>query len=133
MTHPDQHTGPAKEHDAAKALEEYQKSITYPARLARPKELSPCTPGATQLLTERVIYSSDTPEDTKHRPQAFWARGNTSHDPDSPHACPSEEGYWDTSYFNDWHYAISQCRILLCHYDLTSLRLMYRDLNAGPD
>ncbi|KAF2828893.1 hypothetical protein CC86DRAFT_269639, partial [Ophiobolus disseminans] len=122
-----------KGHSAAKALDLYKASITFPAHLASPDQIPPIAPGPTRSRTRTLTYSPDTPENTKHRPQAFWGRGYTSHDPDSPHACPSEEGYWDTSYFNDWRFAVSQCRILLVQYGPDSLDLIYRDMNAGPD
>jgi len=60
-----------------------------------------------------------------------WSRG--SQDPDSPHACPTEDGYWDTSNRNNWHFVVSQCRILLLRFNPATLGLEYDELNAGPD
>jgi hypothetical protein len=115
-----------------KALDMYEKSIHFPTTLGVATESTPAKCRGKQRKS--IVYAPDTPEDTKHRPQAFWARNLSSHDPGSPHACPSADGYWDTSYYNDWRFAVSQCRILLCYYpDDVSLKLKYRDLNMSAD
>jgi hypothetical protein len=132
LVHPDVDTTSTLDHSATKALEKYQKDVTYPARLVDPDALTLATPNRPRQHSKKMSYSPDTPETTNHRPQALWARSYPSHDPDSPHACRSDDEYWDTSHHNDWHFAVSQCRILLCYYDdAASPALKYRDLNDG--
>ncbi|KAL5114465.1 hypothetical protein ACEQ8H_007662 [Pleosporales sp. CAS-2024a] len=136
LAHTDRGMDNVMEYSATAALHEYRKSISFPARLQDPvgSKSAPQTRAAKRLRERKLTYSADTPDDTAHRPQALWARSTASHDPDSPHACPSEEGYEDTSYFNNWHFSVSQCRILICYCpDTEDDELRYRDLNAGPD
>jgi hypothetical protein len=125
----------ANAYGTVKALELYQTSIDFPTTSGVAPQTPLSTPAKRRLKEKKKIeYSPDTPENTRHRPQSLWSRTMSSHDPNSPHACPSDEGYWDTSYCNDWHFNVSQCRILLCSYpDEETLKLEYRDLNAGPD
>jgi hypothetical protein len=125
----------ANAHSAVKALQMYKGSINFPSTSG----VAPHTPLSTPAKRrskekKRIVYSPDVPETTKHRPPTLWSRATSSHDPDSPHACPSDEGYWDTSHYNDWRFSISQCRILLCSYPSDeSLKLEYVDLNTSPN
>jgi hypothetical protein len=124
----------ASKYCAVKALDMYRKSITFPTTLGVAPQTPLSTPSRHCLVEKKsIIYSPDTPENTNHRPQAFWSRNLRSHDPNSPHACPSAEGYWDTSHYSDWRFVMSQCRILLCYFpdDDENLCMQYRDLNAG--
>jgi hypothetical protein len=125
----------ANAHGAVKALEMYKDSINFPSSNGFAPQTPFSTPAKQRLKEKKnIVYSPDTPETTKHRPQTLWSRAMSSHDPNSPHACPSDEGYWDTSHFNDWHFSISQCRILLCSYpDAESLKMEYVDLNVPPN
>tara|TARA_R110002003_G_scaffold55_5_gene4998 strand:- start:56616 stop:57878 length:1263 start_codon:yes stop_codon:yes gene_type:complete len=132
LAHPDVDTTSSQNHSATKALEKYIKNLTNPATLTDSKHLTLATPTRVRDTGKSLSYSPDTPQNTNHRPQALWARSYPSHDPNSPHSCRSDDGYWDTSYHNDWHFAVSQCRILLCYYDdEASLDLKYRELNGG--
>jgi hypothetical protein len=132
VAHPERDVEIVKEHGAKKALEQYETGIAYPARLAEPDQVLPATPSSKRARTKHQTYSYDTPNNTKHRPQGVWLRGGSSYDADSPHACPSDEGYWDTSYYRDWRFAISQCRILLVRYDSDTGEPQYSDKNTGP-
>jgi hypothetical protein len=132
--HGDDHV--ASKYGAVKALEMYRKSITFPTTSGVAPQTPKSTPNRRRLVEKKsIMYSPDTPENTNHRPQAYWARNLTSHDPNSPHACPSADGYWDTSHYNDWRFVVSQCRILLCYFphDDEYVEMEYRDLNAGAD
>jgi hypothetical protein len=98
-------------HSASAALNKYRKNLTFPARLRNLESRSaPQTPTTKRLREKKFGYSPDAPENTAQRPQGCWARGLTSHNSDSPHAYPSSEGYEDTSYFNSWHFSVSQRR-----------------------
>jgi hypothetical protein len=134
LANPEYDMDGAKKYGATKAPEEYQNNITYFGQLAGFAELGnlpPKTLGSARLRNKCITHAPDTPEDSQHRPQALWSRSYSSHDPNSPHVCPSKEGYWDTSFHSSWQYTISQCRILLCYWDVVSDLIVYRDLNAG--
>jgi hypothetical protein len=124
----------ASKYGAVKALDMYRKSITFPTTSGVAPQTPLSTPSRHRLVEKKsIMYSPDTPEDTNHRPQAFWYHNLRSHDPNSPHACTSAEGYWDASHYSDWRFVVSQCRILLCYFpaDDENLEMQYRDLNAG--
>ncbi|KAH4091605.1 hypothetical protein HBH48_094790 [Parastagonospora nodorum] len=132
LAHPEQDVGLPMAYSATQALKNYHRTLTFPARLSEVQ--APQTPTNKRLKEKKLEYSPDTPQDTRHRPSTLWGRYLSSHDPDSPHACASPEGYQDTSYYHNWHFCVSQCRILFCHYvDKESLLLHYHDLNAGAD
>jgi hypothetical protein len=133
LAHPERDIEVVKEQGAKKVLDLYERGIVYPARLAEPDQVPHATPRSKRSRTKHQTYSYDTPDNTKHRPQSAWNRGGSCYDPDSPHACPSDEGYWDTSYYSDWRFAISQCRILLMRFIPDIPELQYSDVNAGPD
>lgn len=133
LAHPEKEvTQGVKEHGAATALALYQASIVFPARLTGPDEVPPVTLGRKRAAAKHLTYSPDTPEETNHRPSSLWFRRG-SQKTDSPHACLSEEGYWDTSNYNNWHFAVSQCRILLLRFVSLPMTLEYEDINIGPD
>lgn len=132
LAHPEQDVDLPMAHSATTALEKYRKTLTFPARLGDVQ--APQTPTTKRLKNKKLEYSPDTPEDTRHRPQTLWGRYLPTHDPESPHACTLPEGYQDNSYYHNWHFSLSQCRILFCFYvDKQGLMLHYRDLNAGAD
>ena len=132
LAYPEQDVDLPMAHSATKALEQYRKTLTFPARLGEVQ--APQTPATKRLKKKKLEYSPDTPEDTRHRPQTLWGRYLPTHDPESPHACTSSAGYQDNSYYHNWHFSLSQCRILFCFYvDKQGLMLHYRDLNAGAD
>jgi hypothetical protein len=138
LAHPDRDMTIVMQHSATSALSQYRKNITFPATIASSPHgaLAPTTPstGRMNKVQKKFQYFPDAPETTKNRPQSLWARNLASYDPKSPHACPDPEGYEDTSYYSDWHFSISQCRILLCYYPTpTSLSLRYRHLNNSSD
>jgi hypothetical protein len=124
------------QHGATTALKKYRKNLSLPVWLGDVElRYNPTTPTTKRSKKEKKFgYSPDTSEKTRDRPQAYWARGSTCYDPDSPHACSYPEGYQDTSYYDSWHFSISRYRILLCYYaDPTSQLLKYRHLNAGTN
>jgi hypothetical protein len=125
----------ANAHGAVKALEMYKEGINFPSTSGMAPHTPLSTPAKWRLKEKKKIaYAPDVPETTNHRPQTLWSRTTSSHDADSPHACPSDEGYWDTSHYNDWRFSVSQCRILLCSYPSDeSLKLEYVDLNTSPN
>ncbi|KAH7078153.1 hypothetical protein BKA63DRAFT_552270 [Paraphoma chrysanthemicola] len=121
LTHPDTNTAYLNAYTARTAVQIYNNEITYPAKLVDPNYIS------LSLITQhlhtagrrkkKVTYSPTTPQSTRHRPHALWARAYPTHDPNSPHACPDPEGWVDTSRYTDWKYVIAQCRILFCYFD----------------
>ncbi|KAF2244060.1 hypothetical protein BU26DRAFT_435151 [Trematosphaeria pertusa] len=118
-----------RQYSAGRAWDLYQKGISFPAHLKQKEE--PATP--TTKKRKQLSFSPDTPEDTKHRPNLLFSRGCPYYNPESPHKCPDQDGWTDTSFLRDYHYAISQCRILLITNDPSLSYLTYRNLNAGPD
>ncbi|EOA83025.1 uncharacterized protein SETTUDRAFT_73551, partial [Exserohilum turcica Et28A] len=100
---------------ATNAMEAYAKGIRFPAQLADEGKAPPYKPPKSKK--KRLSYSSDTPEDTRHRPSGLFARRYPFYDPNSPHRCPDEEGWAETSFKNDWEYTIRQCQLLLCDRD----------------
>ncbi|KAF1921268.1 hypothetical protein BDU57DRAFT_488872 [Ampelomyces quisqualis] len=117
---------------AKKAVEEYERGITFPGPTT-----TVCATGTRSLRARSrrsLSFTPDTPPATRHRPQGLWSRGVATHDAKSPNACPSADGWEDTSHFNSWEYTISQCRILLVYYpNASSTLLRYRDLNDFPN
>jgi hypothetical protein len=124
VEHPATDFEAVKAFGATKAVEAYCKGISFPAQLAEAKQALP--PRITPK--KRLSYSSGTPEKTRNRPNAFYARRCTSYDPDSPHACPDKEGWAETSFKNDWEYNVRQCRLLYCDKDPSLPNVVYREL-----
>lgn len=124
--------GGAKQYGATKAVDTYRRGITFPARLAEVGEVppQPPQPSSSQRKQKRLSYSPGTPEDTRHRPNGLYARGSMVYDPNSPHACPDNEGWEDTSYLHSWQYNVRQCRLLLCNKAPSLPSVVYRELTG---
>jgi hypothetical protein len=116
-----------RKYAATKAVEKYRKGITFPAELAEDKSEIGTPPRKIQKK-KRLSYSPGTPQNTRHRPNCFYSRGMTSYDPDSPHACPDDEGWADYSFSRDWEYNVRQCRLLLCDKEPSLPKVTYREL-----
>jgi hypothetical protein len=115
-------------YSAKTAVDTYAKGVQFPARLAETGQTAPRTP-ANQAQKKRLSYSPDTPEDTRHRSSAIFARQCTAYDPDSLHRCPEEAGWVETSFKNSWEYNVRQCRTLLCNKDPSDPEVTYRELS----
>jgi hypothetical protein len=116
-----------REYAATKAVEKYRKGIKFPAELAEDKSEIRTPPRKIQKK-KRLSYFPGTPQDTRHRPNCFYSRGMTSYDPESPHACPDDEGWADYSFSRDWEYNVRQCRLLLCDKESSPPNVTYREL-----
>jgi hypothetical protein len=116
-----------REYGATKAVEKYRSNIKFPAELSEDKTEIHTPPRKIQKK-KRLSYSPGTPQDTRHRPNCFYSRGMTSYDPDSPHACPDDEGWADYSFSRDWEYNVRQCRLLLCDKEPSLPNVTYREL-----
>ncbi|RAR05249.1 sec63-like protein [Stemphylium lycopersici] len=125
--HPAANMEAVKEWSATEAMKIYEKNVRFPARLADLDDVAPRTPRRTEQR-KQLSYSPDTPEDTRHRPNGLFARHVTSYDPESPHRCPDEEGWVETSFKNDWEYNIRQCRLLFCDRNPALPDVTYRKL-----
>jgi hypothetical protein len=116
-------------YSAKTAIAVYAKSIQFPARLAEVDQVAPRTP-PRKHEKKCLSYSPDTPEDTRHRSRALYARRHPSYDPESPHRCPGDNGWAETSFNNDWEYNVRQCRLLLCDKDPKETNVTYRELTG---
>jgi hypothetical protein len=124
---PDVDVSASKEHMATKAVEEYRQGIHFPARLADAPPQTP-PPRKTKKVKKRLSYSPETPEETRHTPNSFYSRSMTSYDTNSPHACPYDEGWADSSFNKDWEYNVRQSRLLLCDREPSVPGVTYREL-----
>jgi hypothetical protein len=86
-----------------------------------------------------VSFTPET-EDGSHRPKTSYRRKYYKLNPartkhpyvPGPHACPTTEGWADTSFMNSYRYTIAQSRILLVERFINAPHVTYRDLNTGP-
>ncbi|KAF2852409.1 hypothetical protein T440DRAFT_506787 [Plenodomus tracheiphilus IPT5] len=120
-----------KEHGAVKTVESYHLGHALPEGLTEENVLPPRTPTSMprKAKMKRLSYSPGTPEDTRHQPSNKYARGFASYDPDSPHACPNEEGWADTALRQDWRFNVRQCRLLYCDKDPQGPNVTYKELS----
>ena len=125
--HPTVDVEAARSYSARAAMEVYAKSVQFPGRLAEVDEIVPRTP-TRKGKKKRLSYSPDTPEDTRHRSSGLYARRHPNYDPESPHRCPEDNGWAETSFNNDWEYNVRQCRLLLCDKDPIEKNVTYCEL-----
>ncbi|KAF2687118.1 hypothetical protein K458DRAFT_385939 [Lentithecium fluviatile CBS 122367] len=85
---------------------------------------------ATSRLQRQVSFTAET-LDGSHRKRAQFWRKMRQYIP-GPHACPSPEGWANTSFMSSYPYAISQSRILLIERFPTAPEFVYRNLNCEP-
>jgi hypothetical protein len=126
--HPAMDVEVAHPYSAKTAAEVYAKGVQFPARLADVDRAAPQTP-VNKGPKKRLSYSPDTPEDTRHRSSAMFARNCTAYDLESPHRCPEGNGWVETSFKNSWEYNVRQCRTLLCNKDPSDPDVTYRELS----
>ncbi|KAI4655452.1 hypothetical protein J4E93_000164 [Alternaria ventricosa] len=103
-------------YSARTAVDVYAKGVQFPARLSNADDSALRTP-ASKSKNKRLSYSPDTPEDTRHRSSAFFARKCIAYDANSQYRCPDDEGWAETSFMSSWEYNVRQCRTLLCDKD----------------
>ncbi|KAI4634836.1 hypothetical protein J4E83_002158 [Alternaria metachromatica] len=125
--HPAADVEVVRAYSAKTAVDVYAKGVQFPARVAGPDEVAPRTPTGKERK-KRLSYSPDTPEDTRHRSSAAFARRCLAYDPESPHRCPEEDGWAETSFKNSWEYNVRQCRTLLCNKSPNEPDVTYREL-----
>ncbi|CAA9966723.1 hypothetical protein PTMSG1_10082 [Pyrenophora teres f. maculata] len=122
-----------QKYSATKALDAYAKIVKFPGMAPAPEPISSITPFPSpgQPKKKKLSFSPDVPQETRHRPCAHYFRNCPSvYDPHSPHACPSKEGWAETSFQNDLHYNLCQCRLLLCDRNPSSHgEVTYRELH----
>jgi hypothetical protein len=129
---PERDVSVAREWSAVRAIARYRNNATFAVH----EEIEAVrTEGNKRKIKREVGFSKDTPEETKHRPQATWCRVTTEYTDDGPYACESDKGWCDTSFLRDWTYAIRQSRILFVYEDPapSKSRYVYRELNTGPE
>jgi hypothetical protein len=121
---------------AVEAMRRYRDNATFATHGKGEGVRTPAPEKNEKKKKKREVgFAEDTPEETSHRPQATWCRLTAEYTDEGPYACPSDEGWLDTSFLRDWTYAVRQSRILLVFEDpaLNVSRYKYRDLNVGPD
>lgn len=125
--HPTADVEVVRAYSAKTTVDVYAKGVQFPARLAEPDAIAPRTPAGKERK-KRLSYSPDTPEDTRHRSSAVFARRCLAYDPESPHRCPGDDGWAETSFKNSWEYNVRQCRTLLCNKEPNQPDVTYREL-----
>lgn len=132
--HPESDIREAKDYTATAAVAKNYAECHSPGQLLPAPEgfNSPIGKEKTPKK-KKLTFTPDTP-DSRNRPNTFFSRSSSFYDKNSQYSCNNEEGWLDTSFFQDYEYTISQCRILLLIYDATAeTEVSYVDLNAGDD
>ena len=107
-------------YSATRAVETYARSIRFPGMMPDTQPSPLLAPLRSRPLEtqkkkkKKVAFAPDVPDDTRHRPNTFFLRRHVEYDPESPHACPSANGWAETSFEHGLEHNLRQCRLLLC-------------------